>query len=288
MEGGLTAEALLLGTILIGTEYGLKQWVEELPTLRTHVARKTYWRYRAVQAAIVTGLLYAFYQFTPWLSAVALMATAAASLEMPLCSLQARLLIITGARCRWLQILPMIGVAAVALFTPLFLDLAPSAITNSVWAWISWLSAGWEVTPLSLVRYVAAFTFLAQPTNYLIRWLVDKDADSLLVERIIRRGHALSVLVFREQTAAANENVVGESQGAHTLRIGRVIGLLERWLLLTLVLHSEFGLMGLVLTAKSLARFKQMEDAAFAEYYLLGTLYSTLSAVLVGLALLPR
>src|SRR5690606_7072646 len=38
-----------------------------------------------------------------------------------------------------------------------------------------------------------------------------------------------------------------------TLRAGRVIGALERWLIFTLVLHAQYSLVGLVLTAKSIA-----------------------------------
>ena len=39
---------------------------------------------------------------------------------------------------------------------------------------------------------------------------------------------------------------------------------------------------GWIIAAKSLARFKQLEDREFAEYFLVGTLASFLLAVLVG------
>ncbi|HOD90893.1 MAG TPA: DUF3307 domain-containing protein, partial [Thermotogota bacterium] len=37
-----------------------------------------------------------------------------------------------------------------------------------------------------------------------------------------------------------------------------------------------------ILTAKSLARFKQLNDRDFAEYYLIGTLFSVLIALCGG------
>lgn len=64
---------------------------------------------------------------------------------------------------------------------------------------------------------------------------------------------------------------------------GRVIGILERLLALTLVLLGEWGTLGLVLAAKSIARFKELEDRSFSEYYLIGTLASLLVAVGAGL-----
>jgi hypothetical protein len=42
---------------------------------------------------------------------------------------------------------------------------------------------------------------------------------------------------------------------------------------------------GWIIAAKSLARFKQLEDREFAEYFLVGTLASFLLAVLVGVGI---
>ena len=66
--------------------------------------------------------------------------------------------------------------------------------------------------------------------------------------------------------------------------MGRLIGVLERTLLLTLVLSDQWGALALVLAAKSIARFKDLQERSFAEYYLVGTLTSVLVAVATGLA----
>ena len=60
------------------------------------------------------------------------------------------------------------------------------------------------------------------------------------------------------------------------LKAGNIIGKLERIIIAILLLNNQFGLIGFVLTAKSIARFKQMEDKNFAEKYLIGTLTSFL------------
>ena len=49
--------------------------------------------------------------------------------------------------------------------------------------------------------------------------------------------------------------------------------------------NNQFGLIGFVLTAKSIARFKQMEDKNFAEKYLIGTLTSFLIVLITVLIL---
>ena len=60
------------------------------------------------------------------------------------------------------------------------------------------------------------------------------------------------------------------------LKAGNIIGKLERIIIAILLLNNQFGLIGFVLTAKSIARFKQIEDKDFAEKYLIGTLTSFL------------
>ena len=67
--------------------------------------------------------------------------------------------------------------------------------------------------------------------------------------------------------------------------VGSVIGKLERILTVILVLCGEMGAIGFVLTAKSLARYKQPDNQSFAEKYLVGTLSSTAIAIIVALLL---
>jgi hypothetical protein len=62
-------------------------------------------------------------------------------------------------------------------------------------------------------------------------------------------------------------------------RIGATIGALERILIVTFVLVGATAAVGVVVAVKTLARFKQLDDRGFAEYYLLGTLASVSVAI---------
>lgn len=64
-------------------------------------------------------------------------------------------------------------------------------------------------------------------------------------------------------------------------KAGRLIGTLERLLILILLVNDGYTAIGFVLTAKSLVRYDKItKDPGFSEYYLLGTLLSTLIAII--------
>ena len=68
---------------------------------------------------------------------------------------------------------------------------------------------------------------------------------------------------------------------------GRMIGTLERIIMVIFISIGQYSAVGLVLTAKSIARYDRIsKDQAFAEYYLLGTLLSTICAVIAALMFL--
>ena len=81
---------------------------------------------------------------------------------------------------------------------------------------------------------------------------------------------------------------------ASPARVGATIGIIERLLIATFVLTGNQAAIGFVVAAKTIARFRQLDDRDFAEYYLLGTLASVgvalVSALLAAAALgtLPR
>jgi len=66
-------------------------------------------------------------------------------------------------------------------------------------------------------------------------------------------------------------------------RVGATIGVLERLLIVTFVLVGAESAIGLVVAAKTIARFRQLDDRDFAEYYLLGTLASVSVAIVTAL-----
>jgi hypothetical protein len=97
------------------------------------------------------------------------------------------------------------------------------------------------------------------------------------------------VVATAEPSAAARtQPAVPADRDGHAppARIGATIGVLERLLIVTLLLTGSTAAIGFVVAAKTLARFKQLDDRDFAEYYLLGTLASV--AVALGSALLAQ
>ena len=71
---------------------------------------------------------------------------------------------------------------------------------------------------------------------------------------------------------------------AAAVQVGATIGVLERLLIVTLLLVGADAAIGFVIAAKTIARFRQLDDRDFAEYYLLGTLASVSVAIVTALA----
>ena len=61
------------------------------------------------------------------------------------------------------------------------------------------------------------------------------------------------------------------------------IGILERTAIVALIPLNQWAAVGLLLTAKSIARHKYINEKSYAEYYLIGTLLSFLVALGGGL-----
>jgi hypothetical protein len=66
-------------------------------------------------------------------------------------------------------------------------------------------------------------------------------------------------------------------------QVGATIGVLERLLIVTFMLAGADAAIGFVIAAKTIARFRLLDDRDFAEYYLLGTLASVSFAIVTTL-----
>ncbi|MCH8530258.1 MAG: hypothetical protein LAT65_05345 [Saccharospirillum sp.] len=94
-----------------------------------------------------------------------------------------------------------------------------------------------------------------------------------------------------EPTQAAEQNAADATEEASAEKridqreynAGRIIGILERWLMYSVIVVSHnYNVIAFILAAKGFARFRQLEERAFAEYVLIGTLASTLFTVAVS------
>ena len=91
---------------------------------------------------------------------------------------------------------------------------------------------------------------------------------------VILLGHVLVKAFLRKYQLSRATGLKGA---------GAIIGILERILTLTFVLLNEYTALALVFTAKSIARFEELKNRDFAEYYLVGTLSSIFFAILMGI-----
>jgi len=96
-------------------------------------------------------------------------------------------------------------------------------------------------------------------------------------------GHGGAAIVAavldRHQLDEVTDDITEEERSR-----GRTIGILERVILLTLVIVGQWGALGFVIAAKSIARFKDLDQRDFSERYLIGTLTSVAVAIASGLA----
>jgi hypothetical protein len=115
--------------------------------------------------------------------------------------------------------------------------------------------------------YLTGLLVCIQEANLLVRWIIES-----LGLRPARAG------------LDAGSEAAAEPGSSHEYNRGRVIGTLERIAVYVLVVQGQYDALGLVLAAKGLARFQNLDDREFAEYFLIGTFLSVILAGAVALA----
>ena len=136
---------------------------------------------------------------------------------------------------------------------------ALSALLDRLWGW------GLHVQTLRPAAW-ALFGF----------WLVANEVN-LLIRILFHRFHLEPRLL---STDPASEADLDQQE----YNAGRVIGILERWLMYSVMVASQsIAVIAVIMAAKGFARFRQLEERAFAEYVLIGTLASTLLTLLIAL-----
>lgn len=97
--------------------------------------------------------------------------------------------------------------------------------------------------------------------------MIYKPAD-ILIQKILK--------AYKPASEMRQSNIIIKDNNT-----GRIIGMAERTIMLIFLAIGQYSSVGLVLTAKSIARYDRIsKEQDFAEYYLLGTLLSTIIVVL--------
>jgi len=78
------------------------------------------------------------------------------------------------------------------------------------------------------------------------------------------------------------KNLEQTEKSEKLIKMGKWIGPLERAIMYILIVTGNLSSIGFVIAAKALARFKELENKDFAEYFLVGTLSSVAGTLVVG------
>ena len=139
---------------------------------------------------------------------------------------------------------------------------------------------------------LAIIGFAARGGQHIVRGVLEK-GQTLPVFRPAADADAAGDGAPRTSpdAAAGAQRTTGDSAGASTritamdYQRGRIIGVLERTLLVVLVAAGSYEALAFITAAKGLIRAKELESRNFAEYFLIGTMSSVTIALVLGLAL---
>lgn len=109
------------------------------------------------------------------------------------------------------------------------------------------------------IRLILGFLLIGKPSN-------------IIFKKIFIR--------FKPASISKNDNELPIENNPN-INAGATIGILERILILICIINGLYSSIGLILTAKSIARYNRISnEPAFSEYYLLGTLSSVLFTII--------
>lgn len=133
---------------------------------------------------------------------------------------------------------------------------------------------------------LAALLFAGPAGTHIVRGVLDKART--LPPRGGRDGGApLTGAGDEPPGLMAGESAIVTASGKpldrEEYRRGRIIGTIERWVLVLVVAAGHYEALAFLVAAKRFIRGNELKERNFAEYFLIGTLTSTLLALVVGL-----
>lgn len=139
---------------------------------------------------------------------------------------------------------------------------------------------------VGVILITQLWPFVTPPLTPTPDWLTQTLRWALLLVLVTKPANTVFKHLFArfqiEKPAEKNGEKAPPVEGA-----GAVIGNLERVISAILFSMGQFAVVAIIYTAKSIARFDRIsKDQAFAEYYLIGTLYSILYILIVWLTVL--
>lgn len=118
------------------------------------------------------------------------------------------------------------------------------------------------------------FNIVGIPEVQTLTWIL----ALLIIHKPANIAISRLLVIYKPENKDENEDKKQDTNA------GRFIGTVERAIIIIFLFLEQYAAIGLVLTAKSIARYDKIsKEKDFAEYYLLGTLISTLIAIVVSL-----
>lgn len=180
-------------------------------------------------------------------------------------------------------------ITIIVLTSIIFFELKSSAMLNSA-SQLFKGDDGLELSPLNLFLLIIIIFILATSVSgHIIKLLL----GSLPSELANFEGEITfknKLLEAKNSNEVKMENDFTEKYHYFTyskpnLSRGMLIGYTERLLVILLIVVDAYSAIAFIIAAKSIARFKQLEDRNWAEYFLLGTLASIFLGLVFGLLL---
>jgi hypothetical protein len=149
---------------------------------------------------------------------------------------------------------------------------------------------GYKLSPINAVLFIFIIVILTTSVSgHLIRILLGSLPNQLLSFEgkyaFKANRHEDQFAHSRMEKKELTEEYHYTIFSKHDLSRGKLIGYIERLLVLVLTFYSAYPAIGFIVAAKSIARFKQMDDRDWAEYFLLGTLTSMFIGISLGIVL---
>ena len=118
---------------------------------------------------------------------------------------------------------------------------------------------------------------------YGIGYIFVIDGGTMIVKGVLKKFPMLTQRAMDAISRGGKEKKYAQIMSrSEQENAGEVIGIIERILILTFVLVGSYEAVAFSVAAKSIARFNELDDKYFAEYYLLGTSISVSIAVILG------
>lgn len=129
------------------------------------------------------------------------------------------------------------------------------------WGWLDAVTTEFGLTWMRLLQWTLALLLVGHPSNVTFVKLFS---------------------AYKPPDAEASPILSSAPEPVERLRTGGLIGVLEKILALMLLSMGEAMAIGLILTAKSIARYDKISKSpSFAEYYLIGTLTSIIMVLII-------